>query len=176
MTLPPTAPPMPASPYRPARSGHLLLVAAGLAAAVALLLCHAWLRGARPVPQVAWQAGVAPPAAQGDDWPLDGLLWEWPMHLAGAAGMYHCRPAVAGDAHDAVMVWTDSGDNIVAFGAVMEGVPWPSYAAALGVAGAAGPGQPIQIAERGHVVQVSAEESFVQLRDSRLACVRTWDD
>lgn len=75
----------------------------------------------------------------------DGLLRQWPPHLAGAAGVFQCAPQTARDTRATVLLWTDDADNAMGFGAAMEGVPWPP-------------------------------PSFVQLRGTQPACVRTWDD
>ena len=157
---------------RRARPG---LLGVGLAA-VAFLACHAWLADNGPSTPAALALPLAQPIAAQDGGFADGLLWEWPAHMAGAAGMFQCALTLGGEVQASVVVWTDSADNVMAFGSAMEGVPWPAYAAAFGLSQAVGPGQPIQMAEQGHVVAGSGRDRFVQLRSMRLACVRTWDD
>ncbi|RCW72597.1 hypothetical protein [Pseudorhodoferax soli] len=157
------------------RSARPGLVGAGLAA-VALLACHAWLPGNAPLSSAPRAVPLVHPMTAQDDGFADGLLWEWPAQMAGAAGMFQCAPTVGSEVQASVIVWTDSADNVLAFGSAIEGAPWPAYAAAFMPAQAGGPAQPIHMAEQGHAVGASGRDRFVQLRGTRLACVRTWDD
>lgn len=157
------------------------LVGAALVAGVCLAAAWPmWPTGAASPPAVrqpqATTAAAAMAQAAVADLPFEAVVWKWPEHLAGAAGMFQCWPAVAGRGMASVAVWTDSANNIVAFGAMREGDPWPAYADSLGLPGAAASHEPIQIAEQGHVVRVSAVGNVVQLPTLRLDCTRTWDD
>lgn len=99
-----------------------------------------------------------------------------PENLGAAAGMFQCKPTEASSNLESVVVWTDSVNKVVAFGAAREGTPLPAYATALGGAEIVDVHQPMHVAVEGHVMQTLREKSVLRLKDTELACIRTWDD
>lgn len=171
MTPPPL---LPIPPRRLSRRATWGWLAAGLASA-ACLAGFAWRQGAAS-PFPARQPVALSSLATEDAFPFEAFALEWPEDLAGAVGMFQCWAPAAAEADTSVVVWTDQVNQVVAFGPAMDGVRLPAYAAALAGAPAAGANPPIQVAAPGHVLQVSSKETTLQLQDTKLDCVRNWDD
>jgi len=111
-----------------------------------------------------------------DDLVTEGFSWGWPAHLVDAAGMFQCSPANAESSPQSVVVWTNGANSVVAFSSALEGAPLPAYALALRGKGANDASQPIQVADRRHVVQPSGDRYALMLGKTELRCTATWDD
>ena len=111
-----------------------------------------------------------------DDLVSEGFSWGWPAHLIDAAGMFQCSPANEESSPQSVVVWTNGANSVVAFSSALEGVPLPAYALALRGKGANDGSQPVQVADRRHVVQPSGDRHALMLGKTELTCTATWDD
>jgi hypothetical protein len=111
-----------------------------------------------------------------DDLVNEGFSWGWPAHLVDAAHMFQCGPAGANKPGDAVVLWTNGANSVLAFAAAREGAPLPAYASVLRGKGAHDASLLIQVADRRHVVQTSADGHVLRLEGRELSCIATWDD
>jgi hypothetical protein len=172
LSLPPI-PLMP--PIRRSRWSPRGLAVASLVTAVSLAL-HATLQAAAASPRsVQPLAGQSGTASAGNVFPED-LVWWWPLNVGSATSLFHCWPNAAKSSADAVVVWTDKANHVVAFGAAQDATQLPAYAVALGTTGKRDASPFVQIAGKGHVVRVAETGSALRLSDMQLHCVRTSDD
>jgi hypothetical protein len=149
------------------------LAATSLAAALAMVL-YIW-----PGKAAHAQATPLPPHARvviQDDLVNQGFSWGWPAELMDAVRMFQCGPAGAQHTLDAVVLWTNAANRVVAFAAALEGAPLPAYALALRGKGASDASQPIQVADRRLAVEASTDGHALRLESGKLSCIATWDD
>lgn len=161
-------------PIRRSRWSPRGLVVASLVTAASLAL-YATLQAAASPRSVQPLAGQSGTASTGNVSPED-LVWWWPLNVGDAAGLFQCWPNAAKSSGDSVVVWTDKANHVVAFGAAQDAAQLPAYAAALGTAGTREASPFVQVAGKGHVVQVAEKKSALRLNDMQLDCVRTSDD
>ena len=170
MTL---VPRLPMPPNRASRHDATFVAAASLAVAAGLggtmLLHH--LAAVRPARQLPIELVVASPIdVFADDY------WSWPAELGTAASMFQCWPARSNRTAASVVVWTDKAGTVVAFGPAREGAQLPAYAASLAREPALDASVPVHVAVQGHAVRTARKRSTLQLKDTKLDCVRSWDD
>lgn len=106
----------------------------------------------------------------------DDLAWWWPEQVGNAARAFHCAPKTSQDTRHLVMVWTDTQNNVVAYGAAIQGGVLPPYATGLVDANEPALRRLVYPAAQGFRV-VAAEKTYaLEIRDTRLACIPTSGD
>ncbi len=113
---------------------------------------------------------------------LDDIAWaagvesQWPVGLEAAAGMFQCWPTTGMHESNSLIVWTNKAHHVIAFSPTVSHAPLPAFAATIGRGRAVPMWQQVRVAEPGYVMRVGGTEFGLQLKNTELVCVRTWDD
>ena len=111
-----------------------------------------------------------------DSWVSDDVAWWWPEHVGNAANAFFCTPPASQDPQQSVMVWTDTRNHVVAYGAALQGGELPPYASALANAGAPDPRRIVYAAAQGFHVVASGKNRTLGIGDTKLNCGPTSND
>lgn len=100
----------------------------------------------------------------------------WPEHVGNAALEFLCAPKISQDTHHSVMVWTDAKNNVVAYGAALQGGALAPYATGLVDANEPDLGQLVYPAAQGFRVVATGTSYALKIRDTNLGCVPSKGD
>ena len=106
----------------------------------------------------------------------DNVAWWWPEHVGNAAFEFLCAPKILQDTRHTVMVWTDARNNVVAYGASLQGGGLPQYAAGLVDANEPDVSQLVHPAAQGFRVVAADTAYALKIRDTSLGCVPSSGD
>ena len=105
----------------------------------------------------------------------DVALW-WPQKVGNAALEFLCAPKTSQDTRDSVLVWTDTKNNVVAYGAALQGGVLPPYATGLVDANEPDLRRIVYPAAQNFRVVAAKKTYALKIRNTNLGCVPSSGD
>lgn len=134
-------------------------------------------RGHREMPVSELFSRVSPGMQDpGETLISNDVAWWWPEHVDNAALAFHCAPKASQDIRHSVMVWTDTRNNVVAYGTAIQGGLLPSYATGLSTANEPDVRRIVYAAAQGFHVVAARKTYALKIKDTTLACVPSKGD